>query len=96
MLFGLGYLAGIFSKMKSEFVTLKKEACQYLLPITKFELSNENQNFGKILSGKKTLIASQYLDILNEISVTLTNVRFFNITNKCTNIWRAYITQWTK
>lgn len=59
MLFRLGYLAGIFSRVKSEFVTLRKEACQYLLPITKFELSNENQNFGKNSVWKKALIASQ-------------------------------------
>lgn len=77
MLFRLGYLAGIFSKMKSEFVTLRKEACQYLLPITKLELSNENQNFGKFLFATMILIASQYLKAFEMRSVViLTNVRF--------------------
>ena len=64
----------------------------YLLPITEFELSNENQNFGKFLSATMNLVASQYLDFLNEISGD-TNVTFFNITNKRTNIWKTYITQ---
>ena len=55
----------------------KENDRQYLLPIIKFELSSENENFGKLISTMVNLTASQYFkSFLMSLVVILTKVTF--------------------
>ena len=73
----LGYVADIFSKWMNWVCHFKKNKWQYLLPVTKFELSHKNWNFGNLVSDTANLRASQYLKTFHELCGNINEFDFF-------------------
>jgi hypothetical protein len=71
---------------------LKENNLQYLLLIIKFEISNENYNFRKLVSSTEAWQVSNTKDFF-EVCSDNNNCEFSSFcTTKCVSIWKFYIT----
>lgn len=85
-----GYADVVFAR---HFLKINKVA---LLVMIKCELS-KNQKFGKLVLATRNLRAFQSLqNFLMRLVVILTNVIFLYYVMKSVNIWKIFITLWTK
>lgn len=83
-----GLFGWYFLKIMTEQAFPMGKKWQYLSPMIKFDLSNKNQNFGKLVSA-----TNKDLKIVLRSVVLLKNDTFWYHIMKCINIWKACITQ---
>ena len=96
LVFGRHFLKKKKKKRMKQACLFKESNWQYLLPMIKFKLSNENWNFGKLVFVIISLTAFQYLKtFFLRFVVILTNMMFWYYIIKSVKMWKIWITQWS-